>query len=44
MEKDIYLTYLYDYYKELLTSKQRDYFENYSLSKEKEYPRNAIGI
>ena len=29
MEKDIYLTYLYDYYKELLTSKQRDYFEDY---------------
>lgn len=29
MEKEIYLTNLYDYYKELLTDKQREYFEDY---------------
>lgn len=29
MEKEIYLTNLYDYYKVLLTEKQREYFEDY---------------
>lgn len=29
MEEQLYLTNLYDYYKELLTKKQRDYFEEY---------------
>lgn len=50
MDKEIYLTSLYDYYKELLTDKQRLYFEdyyfsNYSLSEiadNQETSRNAI--
>lgn len=29
MENQIYITSLYDYYKGLLTQKQRDYFEDY---------------
>ena len=29
MKEEIYLTGLYDYYKVLLTDKQRDYFEDY---------------
>ena len=29
MEKELYLTYLYDYYKDLLTTKQQEYFEDY---------------
>lgn len=29
MEEQIYLTNLYDYYRELLTDKQRTYFEDY---------------
>ena len=29
MEKELYLTSLYDYYKELLTDKQQTYFELY---------------
>lgn len=29
MEEVIYLNSLYDYYKELLTDKQKDYFEDY---------------
>ena len=29
MKEEIYLTSLYDYYKGLLTDKQRDYFEDY---------------
>ena len=29
MKEEIYLTALYDYYKNLLTQKQRDYFEDY---------------
>lgn len=29
MDKEIYLSGLYDYYCELLTDKQKDYFENY---------------
>lgn len=50
MEEQLYLTNLYDYYKELLTKKQRDYFEEYyfnnlSLSEISEnfcVSRNAI--
>ena len=29
MKKQVYYNYLYDYYKELLTEKQRNYFEEY---------------
>ncbi len=29
MEQQLYLTNLYDYYKELLTKKQQEYFEEY---------------
>jgi len=29
MEKEVYLTILYDYYGELLSDKNREYFENY---------------
>jgi predicted DNA-binding protein YlxM (UPF0122 family) len=29
MENKLYLTELYDYYKELLTDKEKDYFEEY---------------
>ena len=29
MEKEIYLTILFDYYGELLTEKQQTYFKNY---------------
>ena len=50
MDKTIYLINLYDYYGELLTDKQREYFEdyyfnNYSLSEiseNKGISRNAI--
>ena len=50
MDKTIYLINLYDYYGELLTEKQREYFKdyyfnNYSLSEiseNKRISRNAI--
>ncbi len=50
MDKTIYLNQLYDFYSELLTEKQKDYFERYyfdnlSLSEiagEFEVSRNAI--
>ncbi len=50
MEKDVLLVILYDYYKELLTGKQREYFEgyyfqNYTLSEMSEQyniSRNAV--
>ena len=50
MDKEIYLSGLYDYYGSLLTDKQREYFENYyfnnlSLSEMAEnydVSRNAI--
>ena len=29
MENKVYITILYDYYKELLTERQKEYFENY---------------
>lgn len=29
MKEEIYLTSLYDYYKDLLTNKQKEYFEDY---------------
>ena len=41
-----YLTSLYDYYKDLLTNKQRDYFEEYYFEYEKSlnlyYNKNKI--
>lgn len=50
MEETIYFNTLYDYYKELLTDKQKEYFEDYyqnnlSLSEIAEYnniSRNAV--
>lgn len=50
MEEQIYLTNLYDYYRQLLTDKQRTYFEayyfnNFSLSEISEnygVSRNAV--
>lgn len=50
MDNRIYLINLYDYYKELLTEKQKEYFEGYyfdnmslqELSEEFEVSRNAI--
>ena len=50
MDKKIYYNMLYDYYKELLTDKQREYYESYifqdySLSEISEYEgvsRNAV--
>ena len=50
MDKEIYLSGLYDYYGSLLTDKQREYFENYyfnnlSLAEKSEnydISRNAI--
>ena len=32
MDKEIYLSSLYDYYKDLLTDKQKEYFEDYYFS------------
>ena len=29
MKKEVYLTILFDYYEELFTDKQKDYFKNY---------------
>ena len=31
MDKKIYYNMLYDYYKELLTDKQREYYESYNF-------------
>lgn len=50
MEDRIYLINLYDYYGDLLTSKQREYFENYyfdnlslsEISENTSVSRNAI--
>ncbi len=50
MEKNIYLTILFDYYKELLTEKQKEYFKNYyfdnlslsEISENLNVSRNAI--
>lgn len=50
MDKKIYYNNLYDYYKELLTDKQKEYFEecyfnDYSLSEvseNKDVSRNAV--
>lgn len=50
LDNRIYLINLYDYYKELLTEKQKEYFEGYyfdnmtlqELSEEYEVSRNAI--
>lgn len=49
MNKKIYYNFLYDYYKELLTDKQRDYFEDYyfddlslkEISENRNVSRNA---
>lgn len=50
MDKEIYLTGLYDYYSELLTDKQKLYFEDYyfnnlslaEIAENQETSRNAI--
>ncbi|MBR3209423.1 MAG: hypothetical protein IKF82_04055 [Bacilli bacterium] len=50
MDKVVYLTNLYDYYGELLTEKQKEYFEDYyfnnltlsEISENKKISRNAI--
>ncbi len=50
MNHRLYLTYLYDYYGELLTEKQRNYFEEYyfnnlsllEISENYQVSRNAI--
>lgn len=50
MDHRLYLIYLYDYYGELLTEKQRDYFEEYyfnnlsllEISENYQVSRNAI--
>ncbi len=50
MEKEIYLTILFDYYGELLTDKQQTYFKNYyfdnlslaEISENLNVSRNAI--
>lgn len=50
MDKEIYLCSLYDYYHELLTDKQKDYFEDYyfnnlslaEIAENNETSRNAI--
>lgn len=50
MNKKIYYNYLYDYYKELLTEKQRNYFEAYyfmdyslnEISEKENVSRNAV--
>ena len=50
MDKTIYLINIYDYYEELLTEKQREYFKDYyfknlslsEISENKKISRNAI--
>lgn len=50
MKEELYLTSLYDYYKNLLTEKQREYFEDYyfdnlslsEIGENKNISRNAI--
>ncbi len=50
MDKTLYLVNLYDYYGELLTEKQREYFEDYyfqnlslsEISENRNISRNAI--
>lgn len=50
MKKEVYLGILYDYYKELLTKKQQEYFENYyflnlslsEISENMNVSRNAV--
>jgi len=50
MENDVLLVILYDYYKDLLTDKQREYFEGYyfqnytlsELSEQYNISRNAV--
>lgn len=50
MKKEVYLTILFDYYEELFTEKQRDYFKNYyfenlslgEIAESNNISRNAI--
>ncbi len=45
MENKLYLTELYDYYKELLTDKERNYFEEYyfdDLTQEEIAENNSV--
>ncbi len=50
MDKKIYLNNLYDYYRELFTEKQQDYFENYyfddlslsEIAENNDVSRNAV--
>jgi len=50
MKEEIYLTSLYDYYKDLLTLKQKEYFEDYyfdnltlsEIASNNDVSRNAI--
>jgi len=45
MENKLYLTELYDYYKELLTDKEKDYFEEYyfnDLTQEEIAENNSV--
>jgi len=50
MEKKLYLTILYEYYKDLLTEKQKEYFEDYyfdnltlsEIASNNDVSRNAI--
>ena len=50
MEETLYLTNLYEYYKELLTDKEKKYFEDYyyenltmeEIADENEISKNAI--
>ena len=50
MEEELYLVSLYEYYKDLLTEKQRDYFEDYyfdnlslsEIGENKSISRNAV--
>lgn len=50
MDKKVYYNELYDYYKELLTEKQREYYENYyfedyslsEIAENESVTRNAV--
>ncbi|MDD3241442.1 MAG: hypothetical protein PHQ64_01500 [Bacilli bacterium] len=52
MDKKIYLNQLYDYYSELFTNKQREYFENYyfddlslgEIAENNSISRNAVHL
>ena len=42
MDKEIYLSGLYDYYGALLTDKQREYFENYYFNNIRDNAKSKI--